>query len=149
MLSVVFASSAMRNSAACRRSPRCAFEHLLLQHAVGVPQRVGAFGDAPLEFLVRHAPFQCGLDVLRDIGQQRAILVVEARVLGITLHNDTADDVGAAQQRHADASRRSPAEVGDRRADLRGQLRQRAHQRAAALDQMPGQAVRTASIGKS
>ena len=83
MLSLRPASSAIRNSAACKRSPRW-------RSWISLRSSTGALVDAALQFVLRLAPGQRGQDVLGDEAQQRLVVVAVADGRVVALHHDRA-----------------------------------------------------------
>ena len=118
-----------------------ALQHLLLQQAIGVAQRIGALGHAAFELRMHEAAFQGRLDMLGHIRQQRLIALGITRGFGITLHNDTTDSLAAAQQRHPEPVHAIRAESRQRSANPGLDLGQRPAHRGTVLEQIPGEAV--------
>ena len=115
-----------------------AFQHLLLQHAIGFPQRRGAFLHALFEFRVRETALQRRLDMLGDVGQQRLVALVVACAFLVALHDHASDHLLATQKGHAQPAYAigTGAEIGT--ADMGRDLFHRSHQWRALPDQIPG-----------
>ena len=118
-----------------------ALQHLLAQHAIGLAQRRRAVGHPPPQFDVRLAPLQRGLHVLGHVVQQLQVMPRVVRVGPVALHHDAAHHAPGAQQRHAQPVLAAGPDQHKAIAELLPQFVDRAHQRPAFLQQVPGQAV--------
>jgi hypothetical protein len=118
-----------------------ALQHLLAQHAVGFAQRGGAAGHAAFQFGVGFAAFQRGLHVLGHVAEQLAIVFGVVGVFAVALHHDAADHAPVALQRHAEPVLAHRAEQHELAGELAREFLHRTHDRLAALQQVPGEAV--------
>ena len=118
-----------------------ALQYLLTQHAVGFAQGGGAVGDALFEVEMGAVSFQRGLHVLGHVAQQLQVALRIMDIGAIALHHDAADHPVVAYQRHAEPVLAIRAHRHEMAGELLRQFLDRSHQRATALQQVPGEAV--------